>query len=104
MTTSKFRNLKIGDKVVLANSLAEYSCGHKTPDGKVYVKGGTEGEVAVLHVPSARCENVYFHCIDFPTDIELIDCNGRKVEHWGKTKLIEYGNKLRVAAKAVDLV
>lgn len=94
---------KLGQRVRLLVPRPDYSCGHLTNDGRIYVPVGTEGMVGETNVPSVCGKNGqarYFCCVDFPHEIKLEDCKGKAAEHWDKKC------KYRVAAypEEIELV
>jgi len=100
MTKNKYNSLKVGDKVKLIRPLADYSCGHKTIDGKVYVPSGTKGVVGAIKVPSVWRDNVTFCCVDFNFRPAFVDYVGKPANHWQRKDLSQ---QFRVAAKANDI-
>ena len=98
MTNHRFNSLKVGTPVTLAKTLKEYSCGHKTPDGCVYIPAGTTGIVGATKVPAVH-SNHNFVCVDFQPTTTLVDCNGKSVTHWAT-----FINQFRVGAFPDDLI
>lgn len=85
MTESRFKRLKIGDHVKLVVMRPDYTCGHSTIDGKIYISAGAQGIIGAVKVPSVRGKNGiarYFVCVDFPNDTPLTDCKGVAAKHW----------------------
>ena len=94
MTTQQFRALRIGDQVTLAVPRPDYTSGHRTPDGRIYVPAGTVGTVAAVNVPYVTGPDRKkrgFTCVDFSVcTTQFRDVFGRPVSHWarldGKTR------------------
>lgn len=84
MTNAKFRRLKIGDRVTLAVACPDYTCGHNTWDGRVYIPVGSKGTIGAILVPSVYGNRI-FHCVDFPKETPLQDYRGRAATHWDST-------------------
>ena len=87
--------------MILAVKLKEYSCGHNTPGGCVYVPAGTKGVVGAVRVPSTCREGVVFCCVDFKQRIKFVNCYGKpcKSKHRKDLSL-----NFRVGALASQLV
>ena len=106
MTNYKFNKLRVGDNVTLAVMRPEYSCGHRTSDGRIYIPAGTTGVVGAVRVPAVRGRERYFVCVDFPRTTGLIDRKGKAATHWGQAKMDEHNDTFpfRCAAVAAELV
>jgi hypothetical protein len=102
MTQAKFDRLREGDRVTLAAALSEYSCGHDTPTGQIFIPAGTEGVVRRVKVPAVFVRNGktrFFVCVDFkPEEVQKFeDHRGRPAEYKHKCRA------LRVAAYPEEL-
>jgi hypothetical protein len=104
MKLATYKKLKPRDAVTLAAPLSTYSCGHPTPDGRVYVPAGTVGIVGSVNVPEVytrlnKAPRPYgFTCVDFPAGTPLVDLKGNTTRGWFKENA-----KVRVAAWPEDL-
>ena len=108
MTAKQFKQLKIGDRVRLTVARPDYSCGHKTPDGRMYIPVGTVGVIGVVNVPFVSGPNRKqgFACLDVPAgSFKFENCNGVRAVHWSETQT-DQGNFFRcaVVAEEIELV
>ena len=99
MTPKQFKNLKVGDKVVLIEPRLEYGCGYPVPGGRAAVSAGSVGVVGAVNVPAVRGAERNFACIDFPPDVKLIH------PYNGEILVVEnpHNNTYRVAAFAAEI-
>jgi hypothetical protein len=104
MTPRQFSRLKVGQTVKLLATLPDYSCGHKTLDGRAYIPAGTIGVVGAVKVPGVFQRtgggDWYFACIDFNYRPEFVDFRGKPVEHRHRKDLPQH---FRCAAEAEDI-
>ena len=101
MTQKQFKALNIGDRVTLAVPRNDYTCGHKTADGLIYVPAGTIGVIGAVNVPyvTGRDGRHGFACVDFNVGTtQFRDVFGRPVSHWARLD-----SHTRVAADATQL-
>lgn len=98
MTHAQFKTLKVGDQVTLAQNRPEYSSGHATGDGRIYVPAGTKGIVGAVRVPSVTGKPRFFICVDSPPEVALVDFKGSPAKHWDQK------SRKRVAAYREELI
>lgn len=103
MTKGKFKKLKVGDVVALAEPRPIYTCGENTPDERCYVPAGAVGNVGAVKVPNVMGKNEYFCCVDFPMSQLLFDHKGNPAKSWSNRRVSEM-SRHRVAAHAEELI